>query len=406
VLVDYEVWEDLLNLRGTPYLEEREDVVDEARRLSALVWALSALHRSDEAALTLPRLRSLSKRVRTERLEAADHAEQDARKAAKPASDAEASRAAADVLSAQRNRVEKVDALVAEGLLAVELAAGRTEEAGVHLVNAKELSKVRRAAVQERLGQGAEALKLAREAAAGNEATVVPVAALVWHLWQQGAHEEAQQWFTKLRKVAASADPGLPPLERLHPVAQAAGLSGDWRSPGGTPSDTGTRPALDDLGPVRWKPRLASAFHLESDRGGTVQLASLKGKPVLLVFYLGSGCVHCIEQLNLLSPLAEQFEKAGIQIFAVSTESMEELPKTTDQSKTGAGFPFPLLADPSLAAFRMYRAYDDFEQQALHGLFLIDGAGYLRWQNISRKPFSQLEWLLKESRRLLVLPAQ
>lgn len=404
LLVDYELWEPLLDLRGTPYLEEREDVVDEAQRLSALVWAQSELRRSEEAALNLERLKGLSKRVRMERLEAAEHAEQEARKASKPTADA--ARAAGEVLTAQWPRVEKVDAVVAEGCLAVALAAGEQDEAGAQLAGAKELSKVRRAVVKERLGQGAEALKLAREAATGNEASVLPVAALVWHLWREGVKAEALEWFGKLRKVAGGADEGLPILGRLQPVAQAAGVEGDWRQTAAEGKDAGVRPELDALGPFRWRPRLAPAFHLECDRGGTVELGALKGKPVLLVFYLGSGCVHCIEQLNLLAPLAGRFAEAGIEIYAVSTEAMADLPRTTDQAKSGAGFPFPLLADPSLAAFRMYRAYDDFEQQALHGLFLLDGAGYLRWQNISKKPFSQLEWLLKESRRLLVLPAK
>jgi peroxiredoxin len=404
MLVDFELWEALLELRGTPYLHEREEVVDEARRLCALVWALSELGRKEEADLNMTRLQGLSKRVRSERLEAAEHAEQEARKAAKPTAEADAVRAAADVLGAQWNRVEKVDALVAEGRLAVALASDQKDEAGAQLVAAKQLSKVRRAAVQARLGQGAEALKLAREAASAQDAVVLPVASLVWHLWQQGVRAEALQWFEKLRKVAGAADAGLPALERLGQVAREAGLSGEWRQPADSATDVGVRPSLDELGPFRWRPRKAPLFHLESDRGGTTELAALKGKPILLVFYLGSGCVHCIEQLNLLAPLAERFRQAGIDIYAISTESMEDLPKTTDQSKTGAGFPFPLLADPSLAAFRMYRAYDDFEQQAMHGLFLIDGSGNLRWQNISRRPFSQLEWLLKESQRLLVLP--
>ena len=70
----------------------------------------------------------------------------------------------------------------------------------------------------------------------------------------------------------------------------------------------------------------------------------------------------------------------------------------------GDRFPFPLLADPGLATFKSWRFYDDFEEMPLHGTFLLDAAGRVRWQDISFEPFTEIEWLLGESRRLLALP--
>jgi peroxiredoxin len=160
------------------------------------------------------------------------------------------------------------------------------------------------------------------------------------------------------------------------------------------------------MGSARWLPRVAPAWVMGADRGGFMRLDAMRGKPVLMVFYLGSGCIHCIEQLNLLAPLVEKYKEAGVEILAVSTEALSELPKTNEQAKTGSGFPFPLLADPSLSTFKAYGAYDDFDEQALHGLFLIDGNGCLRWQNISFKPFAQVDWLLGECKRLLEIPAR
>jgi peroxiredoxin len=124
------------------------------------------------------------------------------------------------------------------------------------------------------------------------------------------------------------------------------------------------------------------------------------------MFYLGSGCIHCIEQLNQFAPFTDAYQKAGITLLAVSADGQGELHKTVEMARSGGGFPFTILADPTLAAFQMYRAYDDFEGQPLHGLFLIDGEGRVRWQNISFQPFNQPEWLLKESKRLLGLPPQ
>ena len=41
----------------------------------------------------------------------------------------------------------------------------------------------------------------------------------------------------------------------------------------------------------------------------------------------------------------------------------------------------------------------------LHGTFLLDADGKVRWQDISFEPFTQVAWLLTEAKRLLALPA-
>ena len=63
-----------------------------------------------------------------------------------------------------------------------------------------------------------------------------------------------------------------------------------------------------------------------------------------------------------------------------------------------------MLADPKLEAFKAWRCHDDFENMPLHGTFLVDRDGRIRWQDISYEPFVEIDWLLEESRRLLALP--
>jgi len=79
------------------------------------------------------------------------------------------------------------------------------------------------------------------------------------------------------------------------------------------------------------------------------------------------------------------------------------LRKTAEKAKQDEGFPFPLVSDESLKTFQAYRAYDDFEHMALHGTFLVDGDGNVRWQDISYEPFTDMKFLVSESRRLLGL---
>jgi alkyl hydroperoxide reductase subunit AhpC len=77
------------------------------------------------------------------------------------------------------------------------------------------------------------------------------------------------------------------------------------------------------------------------------------------------------------------------------------LVKSIEKYGKEGGFPFPLAADPKLEIFKTYRCFDDFENLTLHGTFLVDGDGMVRWQDISYDPFMDADFLLSEARRLL-----
>ena len=104
----------------------------------------------------------------------------------------------------------------------------------------------------------------------------------------------------------------------------------------------------------------------------------------------------------------EEFRKAGIELVAVSSDTTADLDKSIKKyqaEKTPPRpFPMPLVADPELRVFRQYRAYDDFERSPLHGTFLIDGQGLIRWQDIGPEPFMEADFLLSEAQRLLKQP--
>ncbi len=106
-----------------------------------------------------------------------------------------------------------------------------------------------------------------------------------------------------------------------------------------------------------------------------------------------------------LAPLTGKFHEQGIELLAISTDAEIDLEKSIAACQTEGGFPFPLLSDARNEVFRRYRAYDDFEDAPLHGTFLIDGQGLIRWQDISFEPFTDADFLLQESKRLLAIPA-
>ena len=226
-----------------------------------------------------------------------------------------------------------------------------------------------------------------------------PLACQIETLWSAEKKDEAKKAFETLRQISSTIDSDIPVFARLNPIAEELGFGTRWTVERQLPEDLGARPELASLGPFRWQPVAAPEWSLPGVDGKQLSLTSYRKRPVVVIFYLGFGCLHCAEQLQKFAPAAEKFDQAGIDLVAVSTDKQELLSRAYDD--LDEAFPFPLVADPDLNVFRKYRCYDDFEQQPLHGTFLIDGTGKIRWQDISYEPFMDPDFVLKEATRLI-----
>ena len=449
-LVAWERWDDLLALDGGPYLPVNEDRAEEAKRLR--VMGLAAFQTNDQArgAAKTAAIRELLAKTRQERTAKGAEAEAAAKAAKKTAE--QISKAVADAQAPFKAKVEQLEKCIAElefyralaeaitpaaeapsedsrprlsGQTAVP-AVGPAGRLAPMLAALKDIPKLRLSRLHDQTGDKVKAAQLAREAAKEADGQVLPLANLadiLWRagtgrsadhpagililadmIWCAGARQEALDTFQKLRPLCAQADMDQPVFTRLRAVADELKLPADWRPKLAWPADAGQRPDLASLGPFRWHPYRAPDWSLPDHTGETRLFGEFKGKPTILLFYLGSGCSHCIEQLNTFGPMAKEFEAAGINLVAVGTERAEDLHKTFALAKDDDGFTFPILADETLATFKSYRAFDDFETMPLHGTFLLDADGLVRWQDISYQPFTQAKWLLTESKRLLALP--
>jgi peroxiredoxin len=399
----FELWPEVAALEGTMYVAPASDPVDEAKRLRALAVAAFGRGDKDRGAEHVTALEAELKKAREARVEAADQAETAAKQAKKSLD--ETAKAMAEALKRFAKRLEVTESLLAEARLYQALANANVTEVRAQLTRAKELSPERKARVLYQLGDKTGAVTAAREAVSKSEGQVLPLAVLTDLLWRNGKKDEAVETFKKLRDLSAQVDLDVNVFARLLPIATQAGFTGDWRPKLEFAKDSGARPSLTQLGPFRWHPYQAPGWSLPDQNGRQVTLSEFRGKPVLVLFYLGSGCNHCIEQLNIFGPAAKEYAAAGISLLAVSTDSADALHKTFAKATNAEGFPFSILADPTLDAFKGYRAFDDFENIPLHGTFLIDGAGDVRWQDISYEPFLDAAWLLAESKRLLAVPA-
>src|SRR5690606_30024661 len=139
--------------------------------------------------------------------------------------------------------------------------------------------------------------------------------------------------------------------------------------------------------------------------GVTRTSAEFRGQPVVLIFFVGAGYLHCAQQRQAFAPQDEKFAAEGISLVAISLDTPAGLAQSLENF--GPNPPaIELVADPELTTFRAYQAYDDFEKQPLHGTFIIDGDGYVRWSDISFEPFEEAQFVLDEARRLLKAPVE
>ncbi len=148
------------------------------------------------------------------------------------------------------------------------------------------------------------------------------------------------------------------------------------------------------------QPSPAPAWSLPDGNGKSVSLAQYKGRPVVVIFYRGYGCIQCMEQLNSFAQKAREFAEQGIDLVAISTDSPEDLKNALKPYQEKGGFPFPLVSDAKLEVFKAYRLLD-FDDQPMHGTFLIDAQGRIRFRDISDEPFNNPTFVLKEGKQLV-----
>lgn len=143
----------------------------------------------------------------------------------------------------------------------------------------------------------------------------------------------------------------------------------------------------------------APEFSLTQTDNTTVSLAeSLKKGPVVLVFYYGYHCDHCVSQLFALNKDIENFRSLGATVLAISADPIEE---TRERFRMYGAFDFPVLSDPSNSVAAKYGTYAPTVKAGevgnlMHGTFVIDKKGHVIWANRGDGPFTENRTLLVE----------
>ncbi len=403
-LVNFEMWDELIVELDSHWLKPDGKAISFSDYDRWMAIAHLQSDRIEEAKVYISSLRDQLEQEKGKKDRAVSNAQLKAQSAKKDQKGVEQAGKTAEKPFTKRvtdlqNRLNEV--LVYQHLL----TENKDKKAALALLpNLKNVAKHRHARLWHLAGNQEKAIELAEQAVSSAKNEVVPLIHQVEILHGAGKKDKARDAFENLRKVAYFADSELPILQRLQPIAKQFEFPKDWKLKPEKSKDLGERPDLASLGPFQWSAPAAPQFALPDSKGETISLKDFSGEPVLVIFYLGRGCSHCMEQLQAFTPLYENYAQAGIKVVAVSSDTPDGLAKTLQGADNGENpFPFPLISDSTLETFRAYRAYDDFEEMTLHGSFLIGPDQKILWQDISYEPFMQADWLLVEAKRILSL---
>jgi peroxiredoxin/tetratricopeptide (TPR) repeat protein len=204
-----------------------------------------------------------------------------------------------------------------------------------------------------------------------------------------GDKTKAQDSMARLLYVTGDADKNLAILQR----ATATGITAAPHDSSPRPQRNYLRTSLEKYGPEKWEPYAAPALDVKDAAGKRVTLDEYKGKNVILVFYLGAECPHCLRQLHSIGEKKSEWERLNTVVLAVSSAS----PQTNSAGlKEFGDLPIRLLSDDHFANARRFQSYDDFEEMELHSTILIDKQGRVFWARTGGDPFSDLAFVTKQ----------
>ncbi|MWJ27714.1 peroxiredoxin [Halomonas sp. ZH2S] len=124
------------------------------------------------------------------------------------------------------------------------------------------------------------------------------------------------------------------------------------------------------------KPFSAKAYH--NGEFIDVNEESLKGKWNIFFFYPADFTFVCPTELGDLADNYEEFQKLGVEIYGVSTDTHFTHKAWHDSSETISKLNYPMLADPTHAVSRNFEVLIEADGVAERGTFVVDPQGKIQ----------------------------
>ena len=124
------------------------------------------------------------------------------------------------------------------------------------------------------------------------------------------------------------------------------------------------------------KPFKATAFH--NGKFVDVSDASFKGKWSVVMFYPADFTFVCPTELEDLADNYAEFQKMGVEVYGVSTDSHFAHKAWHDTSEAIKKVNYPLIGDPTGTLTRNFDVMIEEDGMALRGTFVINPEGQIK----------------------------
>ena len=124
------------------------------------------------------------------------------------------------------------------------------------------------------------------------------------------------------------------------------------------------------------KPFSATAYH--QGKFVPVSDADLKGKWSIVFFYPADFTFVCPTELGDLADLYPEFQKLGVEVYSVSTDTHFTHKAWHDTSDTIKKITYPMIGDPTGTITRNFGVYIEEAGLADRGTFVIDPEGKIQ----------------------------
>jgi peroxiredoxin (alkyl hydroperoxide reductase subunit C) len=124
------------------------------------------------------------------------------------------------------------------------------------------------------------------------------------------------------------------------------------------------------------KPFKATAYH--NGKFVPVSDDSIKGKWSIFVFYPADFTFVCPTELEDLANNYAEFQKLGVEIYGISTDTHFSHKAWHDTSEAIGKIQYPLVGDPTATLARNFDVLIEEEGLALRGTFVINPEGQIK----------------------------
>ena len=124
------------------------------------------------------------------------------------------------------------------------------------------------------------------------------------------------------------------------------------------------------------KPFKATAYH--NGKFVDVSNESIAGKWSVFVFYPADFTFVCPTELEDLAEHYDEFQKLGVEVYSVSTDTHFSHKAWHDTSDAISKVNYPMLADPTHLLSRNFDVLIEEEGIALRGTFVVNPAGEIK----------------------------